>query len=120
MSQPDEAKRRSTFVTTRFEQWALPRVAAHLPLWIVPDTLTFLGVVAATFIAAGYMLSNRDPMWLWAVNFALVVHWFGDSLDGTLARVRKIERPKYGFYLDHLTDAYSTLAVGLGLGLSPF
>jgi len=120
MSKSDEAKRRSTFITTQFEQWALPRVAARLPLWIVPDTLTFLGVVAATFIAAGYMLSNRDPMWLWAVNLALVVHWFGDSLDGTLARVRKIERPKYGFYLDHLTDAYSTFAVGLGLGLSPY
>jgi phosphatidylglycerophosphate synthase len=50
----------------------------------------------------------------------LVVNWYGDSLDGTLARYRKIERPRYGYYLDHLTDAYSTLAVGVGLGLSPF
>jgi archaetidylinositol phosphate synthase len=118
--QPREARRRSTFLTTRFEQWALPRIAARLPLWIVPDTLTGLGILAATIVAAGYMLSNRDPNWLWAVNFALVLHWLGDSLDGTLARVRKIERPRYGFYLDHLTDAYSTLAIGLGLGLSPY
>lgn len=118
--QPREARRRSTFLTTRFEQWALPRIAARLPLWIVPDTLTGLGILAATMVAAGYMLSNRDPNWLWAVNFALVLHWLGDSLDGTLARVRKIERPRYGFYLDHLTDAYSTFAIGLGLGLSPY
>jgi archaetidylinositol phosphate synthase len=50
----------------------------------------------------------------------LVVHWLGDSLDGTLARVRKIERPRYGYYLDHLVDALSTAAIGIGLGLSPF
>jgi phosphatidylglycerophosphate synthase len=49
-----------------------------------------------------------------------VVQWFGDSLDGTLARVRRAERPRYGYYLDHLTDAYSTVAIGLGLGLSPY
>jgi phosphatidylglycerophosphate synthase len=48
------------------------------------------------------------------------VHWFGDSLDGTLARVRKIERPRYGYYLDHLVDAFSTAAIGIGLGLSPY
>jgi phosphatidylglycerophosphate synthase len=48
------------------------------------------------------------------------VHWLGDSLDGTLARVRGIERPRYGYYLDHLVDAVSTAAIGIGLGLSPF
>ena len=48
----------------------------------------------------------------------LVVHWFGDSLDGTLARVRRAERPRYGYYLDHLADAFATALVGLGLGLS--
>lgn len=115
-----EARRRATFITTRFEQWFLPRLADRLPLWVVPDHLTGLGVVAATGIAAGYMLSNQNPAWLWFVNLCLVFHWLGDSLDGTLARTRRIERPRYGFYLDHLTDAYSTFAVGLGLGLSPF
>jgi phosphatidylglycerophosphate synthase len=49
-----------------------------------------------------------------------VVHWLGDSLDGTLARVRKIQRPRYGYYLDHLADAISTVLIGIGLGLSPF
>jgi phosphatidylglycerophosphate synthase len=86
----------------------------------MPDHLTGLGLLASTAIAAAYLLSNRNPLWLWAASAALVVQWFGDSLDGTLARVRKTERPRYGYYLDHLTDAYSTLAIGLGLGLSPY
>lgn len=119
-AEPREAERRSTFITTRFERWALPRLAARLPRWVMPDHLTALGVVAATGIAVGYMLSNHDRNWLWLVNALLVVHWLGDSLDGTLARVRGTERPRYGFYLDHLTDAYSTFAIGVGLGFSPW
>lgn len=115
-----DAERQSTFITTRFERWALPRLAASLPRWVVPDHLTGLGVLAATAVAVSYVLTTRNPHWLWLTNAALVVHWFGDSLDGTLARVRKIERPRYGFYLDHLTDAYSTTAIGLGLGFSPY
>ena len=117
---PKAERRRATFLTARFEKWFLPRLAARLPGWLLPDHLTGLGVVAATAVGAGYWLSNRDPSWLWAVNAALVVHWLADSLDGTVARVRRIERPRYGFYLDHLTDAYSTCAIGLGLGLSPY
>jgi phosphatidylglycerophosphate synthase len=113
-------ERKSVFVLARFERWALPRMAAALPRWVVPDHLTFLGVLAATWIAVCYALSNRSDMWLWGASAGLVVHWFGDSLDGTLARVRKIERPRYGYYLDHLTDAYSTTAIGIGLGLSPY
>ena len=91
-----------------------------VPAWVLPDHLTLVGILAATVIAVAYALSNRSPAWLWVANAGLVVHWFGDSLDGTLARTRHIERPRYGFYLDHLTDAYSTFAIGLGLGLSPY
>ena len=123
MTEPTEtpkAERQATFVLTRFERWALPRIAASLPRWVVPDHLTALGVLGATLIAAGYCLSNRNAAWLWLSNVGLVIHWFGDSLDGTLARVRRIERPRYGFYLDHLTDAYSTTVIGLGLGFSPY
>ena len=117
---PAEAERQSTFITTRFERWALPRLAAALPRWMLPDHLTAIGIFGATLITVSYCLTTRDPHWLWMANAGLLIHWFGDSLDGTLARVRKIERPRYGFYLDHLTDAYSTTAVGLGLGFSPF
>lgn len=117
---PAEHQRTSEFVLAGFERKALPWLAARLPRWVVPDHMTFVGLLASTFIAVAYMLSNRDARWLWAASAALVVQWFGDSLDGTLARFRKIERPRYGYYLDHLTDAYSTLTIGLGLGLSPY
>ncbi|MGH7725538.1 MAG: CDP-alcohol phosphatidyltransferase family protein [Candidatus Eiseniibacteriota bacterium] len=119
-TKPADAERQAKFIVARFEQWALPRLAARLPKWVLPDHLTGLGIVAATGIMICYMLSNDDPLWLWGANLGLVLHWFGDSLDGTLARVRKIQRPRYGFYLDHLTDAYSTTVLGLGLGFSPY
>jgi archaetidylinositol phosphate synthase len=112
--------RTSEFVLKRFERWALPRLAARLPDWVVPDHLTVLGLLASTVIGVAYALSNRGDVWLWVASAALIVNWFGDSLDGTLARYRRIERPRYGYYLDHLTDAYSTLAIGLGLGFSPY
>ncbi len=113
-------RRTAQFVLTRFEKWALPRLAARLPAPVLPDHLTVLGLVAASVIGVAYILSNRSPSWLWVANAAIVIHWFADSLDGTLARVRHIERPRYGFYLDHISDAYSTFAIGLGMGLSPF
>ena len=113
-------ERTGGFALARFEAWALPRMARALPSWVMPDHLTGLGLLASTGIAVAYILTNRNPNWLWAVNLLLVIQWYGDSLDGTLARVRRIERPRYGYYLDHLTDAYSTLAIGLGLGFSPY
>ena len=115
-----DAERQAKFIVARFEKWALPKMAAALPKWVMPDHLTGLGIVAATWIAFCYMKSNANPNWLYGASLGIVLHWFGDSLDGTLARVRKIQRPRYGFYLDHLTDAYSTTAIGLGLGLSPY
>jgi archaetidylinositol phosphate synthase len=115
-----DAKREAKFLVAQFEQWALPRLAARLPRWVLPDHLTGLGIVAATIIMICYMRSNENRLWLWGAIVGLVLHWLGDSLDGTLARVRRIQRPRYGFYLDHLTDAYATVALGLGLGFSPF
>jgi len=120
LEQPKDAPRESVFALARFERRALPWLAGRLPAWVLPDHLTSLGIVAAIGIAAAYMLTNVSAGWLWVVNALLVVHWFGDSLDGTLARTRKIERPRYGYYLDHLTDAISTVLIGVGLGLSPY
>lgn len=117
---PADAARQATFILTRFEQCALPRIAASLPRWVMPDHLTALGVFGATLIAYSYFATRWTPAWLWVANLGLLIHWLGDSLDGTLARVRQHERPRYGFYLDHLTDAYSTTAIGLGLGFSPY
>ena len=114
-----DAPRAKAFLLARHEQRALEWLARRVPARVQPDHLTALGVLAAVGIAAAYLLSNRDPTWLWAASGLLVVHWLGDSLDGTLARVRRTERPRYGYYLDHLVDAVATGLIGLGLGLSP-
>jgi phosphatidylglycerophosphate synthase len=112
--------REKKFLLAVPEARVLEWIAKRLPVWLKPDHLTALGVLAALGIAAAYVLSNGDETWLWAASGLLVVHWLGDSLDGTLARVRKSERPRYGYYLDHLVDAFATAAIGIGLGLSPY
>jgi phosphatidylglycerophosphate synthase len=115
-----DAPRSKQFVLAGVEGRVLEWIARRLPRWVMPDHMTVLGVVAAFGILAAYILSNEHSAWLWAASALLVVHWFGDSLDGTLARVRRIERPRYGYYLDHLVDALATALIGLGLGLSPY
>jgi archaetidylinositol phosphate synthase len=115
-----DAPRSKQFILAVPEARVLEWIARRLPRRVMPDHLTALGVLASIGIAAAYVLSNGDKAWLWAASGLLVVHWLGDSLDGTLARVRKAERPRYGFYLDHLVDAFATAAIGIGLGLSPF
>jgi archaetidylinositol phosphate synthase len=114
------AHREPNFLTARLEKRLLRYVAARLPRRVMPDHMTALGVLAAIGVAAAYGLSNESSAWLWAASALLVVQWLGDSLDGTLARVRRIERPRYGYYLDHLVDAFATVAIGVGLGLSPY
>ena len=114
------ATREPNFLLAKPEKRLLRAIASRLPRWIVPDDLTALGVVAAIAICVAYQATNANRAWLWVASGLLVVHWLGDSLDGTLARVRKAERPRYGYYLDHLVDAVSTACIGIGLGLSPF
>ena len=118
--QTKDAPRDKRFLLAEPEGRALDWIARRMPSRVMPDHLTALGVLAAFGIAAAYLLSNNDPVWLWAASGLLVIHWLGDSLDGTLARVRKTERPTYGYYLDHLVDAVATAVIGIGLGLSPY
>ena len=113
------AEREPTFLLAKPEKIVLRWLARKLPRWILPDDLTALGVLAAIAICVVYQLANESSAWLWVASGLLVVHWLGDSLDGTVARVRKIERPTYGYYLDHIVDAVSTALIGIGLGLSP-
>lgn len=115
-----DPRRELTFLLAGPERRLLRWIAARLPGWVTSDQLTVLGVLAATATAAGYALSGLHPAWLWGASAGLVVNWLGDSLDGTLARVRHTERPRYGYYLDHAVDAYATAAIGIGLGLSPY
>jgi len=114
------APRQKTFLLAKPEERALHWIAGRLPQRVLPDHLTALGVLAALGIAVAYLLSNDHPALLWVASALLVVHWLGDSLDGTLARFRRIERPTYGYYLDHLVDAFATAAICIGLGLSPY
>ena len=114
------AQRELTFWLADPERRLLRAIAARLPQGATSDHLTVLGVFGALGVAAAYALSRLNPTWLWAASACLAVQWFGDSLDGTVARVRGVERPRYGYYLDHVVDAGSTAVIGLGLGLSPY
>jgi archaetidylinositol phosphate synthase len=115
-----DAEREPNFLLAPLERRFLPWLAGRLPRWVLPDDMTALGVLAAFAVCAAYQLSNDSNAWLWAASALLAVQWVGDSLDGTLARVRGIQRPKYGYYLDHIVDAVATAAIGIGLGLSPY
>lgn len=102
------------------ERPALQWLAAHMPLWVTPDTMTILGILAAVLIFISYSLTHLSPNFLWLASLGFILNWMGDSLDGTLARHRHIERPRYGFLVDHWVDAVSTLLIFMGLGLSPY
>lgn len=107
-------------VLARGERRLLTWICARLPAWATPDQLTLLAMASAFFIFGAYVLSNFDHDWLWLAIAGFVVHWFGDSLDGSLARFRKIERPRYGYFVDHSCDGLATLLVLAGIGFSPF
>ncbi|MEM0962968.1 MAG: CDP-alcohol phosphatidyltransferase family protein [Bacteroidota bacterium] len=100
----------------RFERWALPKMAAGLPAWVGPDTLTGIALGGAFVSAVAYALAGDALWWLHIASLGLVVHWWGDSLDGTVARVRQIRRERYGFFVDHQCDAISAVALTIGMG----
>ena len=102
------------------ERRLLTWLAARMPPAITPDRLTSIGFTGAALVATGYALSFFHIGWLWLSVVAYFINWFGDSLDGSLARFRKIERPKFGYFIDHSTDALGNMLVMIGLGLSPF
>lgn len=114
------ARRELHFLLAEPERRLLRAIARRLPSWLTSDALTAVGIAGALATGACYALSSWSVWWLLAVPAALAVNWLGDSLDGTVARVRRRERPKYGYYLDHIVDAFTTLAIGVGVGLSPF
>jgi phosphatidylglycerophosphate synthase len=102
------------------ERPALAWLARKMPPWVMPDTLTGIGVFASVIIFVSYWLTTYNKNFLWLASFGFILNWFGDSLDGTLARYRKIERPRYGFFIDHTIDAVSEILIFVGIGLSPY
>jgi len=113
-----EAHRHLAGLTARAEKRALLFLASRTPRWITSDHLTLLGLVSTAACGALYAASGRHPWLLLVVNLGLALNWLGDSLDGTLARHRGVERPRFGFYVDHLADAFGALFLLGGLALS--
>ena len=113
-------KRINDILLGPLERPALQWFCAHMPAWVTPDILTGIGVGGAILVTLGYALTTLDKNFIWLVNFGIFINWFGDSLDGSLARYRKIERPRYGFFVDHIFDAIGQVLAFVGFALSPY
>jgi archaetidylinositol phosphate synthase len=115
-----DAKREQTSVLAPLERAALRGLVCRLPAWVNSDHLSLLGLVAMALAGVFYAASGRIPWLLHLVNVCIFLNWFGDSLDGTLARYRDRQRPRYGFYVDHIIDTFGTMFLILGLAFSGY
>jgi len=95
-------------------------IAERTPSWVHPDHLTIFGFVAQLMTGASYAFARSSQLGLTGAIVFLVLNWFGDSMDGTLARVRQQERPRYGFYVDHMLDSIGAVALMAGLAVSGY
>jgi len=114
------AERVQQALTAKQEKRVLLWMAERMPAGINSDHLTALGFAAQFLGGVSYALAGTDPRWLIATNCLIAVNWFGDSLDGTLARVRNQQRPRYGFYVDHVIDTFGAAFLMGGLALSGY
>lgn len=112
------ARRVNQSLTASVEKRALQWMAERLPAWVSSDQLTLLGFGAQVGAGLFYALSRFNRYALVVVILCIVLNWFGDSMDGTLARVRRQQRPRYGFYVDHMVDIFGSVAMMCGLGYS--
>lgn len=113
-----DAVRIQTSILNALEKKVLVWLAERQPRWMTSDILTYIGTFGAVVIAAGYILSAWNINFLWLSSLGFVINWYGDSLDGTLARVRKTQRPVYGYYIDHTVDCINEFIMFIGIGLS--
>jgi archaetidylinositol phosphate synthase len=114
------ARRVNQALTASLEKRALHWMAHRMPRWLSSDQLTVLGLGAQIGAGVGYALARYNRYALLLVILCLVLNWFGDSMDGTLARVRCQPRPRYGFYVDHMVDIFGSVALMCGLAFSGF
>jgi phosphatidylglycerophosphate synthase len=112
------ARRVNEALTARMEKRALQWMAERAPKWVSSDQLTLMGFCAQVGAGAFYALSRYNRYALLLVIVCVVLNWLGDSMDGTLARVRRQQRPRYGFYVDHMADVFGATALMCGLGFS--
>ena len=115
----ETSERIQTSFLNAAEKRALIWLAQRQPRWMTSDILTYIGVMGSVLFVVGCVLANSDIRYLWLASLGLVIHWYGDSLDGTLARVRNTQRPTYGFFIDHTFDVVTTVMIFLGVGFSP-
>ena len=113
-----DAVRIQTSFLNAAEKKVLVWLAERQPRWMTSDIMTLIGTIGAVIAALGYALSARNIAFLWLSSFGFIVNWYGDSLDGTLARVRHKQRPVYGYYIDHTVDCISEILIFTGIGLS--
>ena len=114
-----QAQRIQTSILNPYEKKILVFLAERMPAWVTSDMLTFVGFLGALIVATGYALSNLNLQWIWLANLGFVINWFGDSLDGSLARVRGTQRKVYGFFIDHNVDIINECLMFAGVGFSP-
>ena len=114
------ARRLNHSLTANVEKQALEWMAQRMPRWVTSDQLTVLGLSAQILAGVCYAVSRYYPSVLLLVIAFIALNWFGDSMDGTLARVRGQQRPRYGFYVDHVVDIFGSAALLGGLGLSGY
>ena len=114
-----QAARIQTSILNPLEKKVLVWLAERMPAWVTSDMLTLVGFLGAIVMATGYALANLNLSWLWLSCLGLLINWFGDSLDGSLARVRNTQRKTYGFYIDHNVDVINETIMFVGVGLSP-
>ncbi len=119
MEEKKQAARIQTSILNGLEKKILVWMAERMPRWVTSDMLTFIGFVGACVIATGYALSNLSLQWLWLSSFGFLLNWFGDSMDGSLARVRNTQRKTYGFFIDHNVDVINETIMFVGVGMSP-
>ena len=115
----ESSNRIQTSLLNAMEKKALIWMAERQPLWMTSDTLTYIGLLGAVICGLGFALAYIDKNYLWISSLGLVINWYGDSLDGTLARVRHTQRPVYGFFIDHTLDAVTICIMCIGAGISP-
>ncbi len=116
----ETSERIQTSILNNLEKKALVWLAERQPQWVTSDFLSYTGVVGALLFVLFSYMGNINVNYLWLAALGLVVNWYGDSLDGTLARVRNTQRPLYGFFIDHSLDALTTCLICIGVGVSPY
>jgi len=110
--------RDNSSVTARLERQLLVWIAHRLPRWVNSDHLSVLGLSSMALAGIAFAALGVTPWAALAVVLALAANWFGDSLDGTVARVRQQQRPRYGFYVDHIIDLAGTTMLIAGMACS--